>query len=450
MSVFSNSPANAFIDIATFSELEMILYDSLSAINFFVRTHQPSVWFSQIPMLLNRSNGNPDFNTEFSFSVSRAGDYLLHSWLRVTIPAINVSSSATDCYVAWTPLLMHALVNNVSINFNDLAAHRLTNFDLDFISAFSTPAGKLDGYNEMIANVSSMTTPSKSLPEYTGILPIPLFYSDDTGVALPCASLPYNEIRVQFKFRDWKDLLTTYVLDSDGTTMTPRTVVESDLETTPSLNNNVALWANYAIVGNEQRREMGSGTQDMVIKQHQFSPTSNFTPSTNQYQTFDVRFSHSVVALFFAVRNNSVPSVWSNYTTESAKVTMGTDSNVDIEYSPGKSPVEHVSLVYENSHRLSQLPADYYTHIQPYYQPQAIIPTHLPGIKMYSYALDFVDLDSSGSTNFGKLSNVSLITEASAAAITAADAGAKYQMVITCQNRNLIRVAGGALGFPHI
>ena len=63
-----------------------------------------------------------------------------------------------------------------------------------------------------------------------------------------------------------------------------------------------------------------------------------------------------------------------------------------------------------------------------------------------------------GSTNYGKLTNVSIVPEASQAAITAAlgnganSSGASfpqlYEFVITAVNNNVIRISGGALGFP--
>jgi hypothetical protein len=67
-------------------------------------------------------------------------------------------------------------------------------------------------------------------------------------------------------------------------------------------------------------------------------------------------------------------------------------------------------------------------------------------------------LDPLGSTNYGKLTNVSIVPEASAAAVAAASgtsvvgSGAyfaqTYEFIVTCINNNIIRVSGGALGFP--
>ena len=64
-----------------------------------------------------------------------------------------------------------------------------------------------------------------------------------------------------------------------------------------------------------------------------------------------------------------------------------------------------------------------------------------------------------GSTNYGKLTNVSLQFQASADAVSAAVGGAAlansgaavaqtYEAIIMGLNHNIVRVSGGALGFP--
>ena len=57
---------------------------------------------------------------------------------------------------------------------------------------------------------------------------------------------------------------------------------------------------------------------------------------------------------------------------------------------------------------------EYYNQIQPYYHAVSIPSDKdspvfcAQGLHMYSYSLDFMSLDPLGSTNFGKLTNVSL------------------------------------------
>ena len=61
-----------------------------------------------------------------------------------------------------------------------------------------------------------------------------------------------------------------------------------------------------------------------------------------------------------------------------------------------------------------------------------------------------------GSTNYGKLTNVSIGPDASDSAKTAAVSGntnaassnQTYEFIVTAVNNNIIRISGGALGFP--
>ncbi len=110
---------------------------------------------------------------------------------------------------------MHNLIRECSITFNDLVAARFDHYHLDFWAAFTTPASKAVGYDNMIGNISALIQPQPvpvlpatvSLPEADLNLPLPFFFSRDSGVALPTAALPYNEMRINFQFHDWQRLL---------------------------------------------------------------------------------------------------------------------------------------------------------------------------------------------------------------------------------------------------
>lgn len=432
---------SGFIDIATYEELEKYMYGSENATNYFVSEHQPSIWFTQVPVVLSRASGNPEFGQDWSVSISRAGDYLLHSWLRMVLPSVE---AADGKYVAWTPNVGHAIIKEVSITFNDLSAARFDNYVLDFLSAFSTPAGKIDGYKQMIGMVPELVTPSALLPAKVLNIPLPLFFSRDSGVALPTASLPYNDMRLVFSFRNLGELLTTYTVDGDGV-WSAAPAVASDLKSTPALST-VQVWGNYALVSNDHRRTMGGTPRDIVVEQHQHAPKSSFDAYTRPFGSIDIRFSHSVKALFWAVQNTTIPSVHSNYTTKSAEVEQ-VGQEIFINYAPGSDPIDTTTLIYENTHRLAALGSDYFSLVQPYYQDGMTIPSET-GYHMYSYALNLLDINASGSTNYGKLTNISLVPAASQEAIDANQAGEKFMFMIFCLNNNIIRVSGGALGFP--
>ena len=153
----SSNLTSGFIDLATFDEIEKYMYGGPDATAYFVRETRKSTWFTQCPVNLSCANGQKDFGREICFQVSRAGDYLLQTWLRVTVPAFTVSASGTD-RVAWTPMLAHHLVECAEITFNDLVAEQFTDLFLDFWANFTVPASKWNGYANMVGNVAPLTT----------------------------------------------------------------------------------------------------------------------------------------------------------------------------------------------------------------------------------------------------------------------------------------------------
>ena len=479
-SICTSNVTSGFIDLATFDELEKYMYGGPDATAYFVRETRKSTWFTQVPVVLSRASGNPGFDTEWSVSISRAGDYLMSTWLRLTTPEIKPSKAFKDCgnlRIRWTRNFMHNLIREACITFNDLVAARFDNYHLDFWTAFTVPAGKRTGYNNMIGNFSDMCDPhgpnnsaGKTLGQYTLNCPLPFWYARDSGVALPTAALPYNDMRINFSFRCWRDLLIVDNMSAVGKGLInggdchikgcySRPATESDIEGIPQLTN-VQVWANYAIVANDERKRMACAPRDILIEQVQTAPRQTFAPATNPVPSYDLRFSHALKVVFFAVRNTTVRSQWSNYTSGCP---VPGDACVNFSALSMTDPILQTSIIYENTNRLSQMGSDFFSLVNPWYHAP-VIPLET-GYHMYSYSLDFICLDPMGSTNYGKLTNVSVVPEASADAISSAKGSwpntvdhpeqcsggnfcNTYEFVCTAVNNNIIRISGGALGFP--
>jgi hypothetical protein len=485
-SICSSNVTSGFIDLATFDEIEKYMYGGPCALAYFVRETRKSTWFTQVPVVLTSRSSTPAFNQEWSVSISRAGDYLLQTWLRLTTPSVSLSPNNKWGYkgsVRWTRNLMHNLIKDCCITFNDLVAARFDNYFLDFWTAFTVPAGKRNGYNNMIGNIDDLTMPhcvGETIPAVTLNLPLPFWYSRDSGVALPTAALPYNEMRINFSFRDWKDLLildycckacvagnclcenspippnpvvppdnANYYPCATGSVSNPNYVAPNEpfcgeklsvpicdaswlCGVTPTLGQ-VQVWANYAIVSNDERKRMACAPRDILIEQTQMTNRQCFNPCNNKTPQYDIRFSHAIKVLFFAVRNTTNPAEWSNYTTASPVVNCysrgptkdccacprGNGRHIDFSPPGAADPILQTSLVYENTSRLAQMGSDYFSLVNPYYHAP-----HIPyetGYHMYSYSLDFICLDPMGSTNYGKLTNVSIYPEASDAAVKSAN-----------------------------
>ena len=444
-----------FIDLATFDELEKYLYGGADATAYFVMAHKTSTWFTLCPTILAKNMGQAGFGQDWAAAISRAGDYLVHTWLRADIPAVTASST---CAIRWTHNFAHNLIREAAVTFNDLIAARFDSYYLDFWAAFTVPASKQFGYNNMIGNTPAQYDSSYSkakfqtgntLPAFTINLPLPFFFTRDSGIALPTAALPYNEMRIQFNFRDWSELLVAYTTASAPGA--PATAASLSTSTLPVLGN-CNVWAEYAIVSNDERKRMGCAPRDILIEQVQTAPRTTFTLA-NQNST-DIRFSHAIKLLLFGARNKTVYSDWSNYTVGNvcSDGWVGRTGNVDT--------VSNASLLYENTQRLAGLPSDYYSLVEPWYKAPTI--PRETGYHMYSYSLNMYDVNPLGSTNYGKLTNVTLVLQGSsgtqptnastynagAPGASIPNVGTVFESIIVAVNHNVIRVSGGALGFP--
>lgn len=438
-------------DIMTFDEQEKYLYGGPDAVAYFVRETRKSTWYTIVPVVLSRASGQPQFGQEWSVTISRAGDYLVNTWLRVTIPSVTLSASnpyaGADGNLRWTRNLMHNLIREAAITFNDLVAARFDNYHLDFWSAFTVPAGKRTGYNNMIGNINELIQPTPAgtaIPSVTLNLPLPFFYTRDSGVALPTAALPYNDIRITFSFRDWSELLIVDNSANASASTSWSTCAQASWLTggEPQLQC-VQVWSTYAIVSSDERKRMACAPRDILIEQVQTAPIQTYVPNQNAQPSYDIRFSHSIKALFFAVRNKTVSCEWSNYTCASPCYLSG---GIFTFYPPcAVDPILNTSLIYENTSRLACMGSDYFSLVNPWYHAP-VIPLET-GYHMYSYSLDFFCLDPMGSTNYGKLTNVSIVPQASQSAVTASNgsgvlndgcgAPQKFDFITTAVNFNI-------------
>jgi hypothetical protein len=436
----SQTVTAGFIDLATFDELEKYMYGGEKAITYFVADVKPATWFTLIPTVLNKNMGQAEFGQEWAASISRAGDYLVHTWLRANVPGVALTPAqvAAGATIRWTHNFAHNLIKLAAVTFNDLTAMQFDNYFLDFWSAFTVPASKQIGYNNMIGNTQAQYKYQTQIDPFTINLPLPFFFTRDSGVSLPTAALPYNEMRIQFQFRDWSDLLVYYPAGQSNAQVRP---IPSDfLVKAPSIASSCNVWAEYAIVSNDERKRMGCAPRDILIEQVQTAPRISYR--LGQANVADIRFSHAVKLLLFGVRNQTVASEWSNYTLGGVTPTgyVSQDTRID--------PIAATTLLYENTQRLAGLPSDYYALVEPWFKAPAI--PALTGYHMYSYSLAFFDIDPKGSTNYGKLTNVSLDFQAPILSDTVAAKiqASSLQAVVVAVNNNVIRISGGALGFP--
>ena len=483
MSHSTVSTSVGFIDQATFSELDSFMYGGPHAISWFIAGVQKANWFTVVPIHL-RNNGTFDFGQEqVSSSVNRSGDYVLNAWFRCEIPTIAWSNSGLTGgnFVRWTRNLMHNLIKRCSITFNELTVQEFDSYWLDFNAAYRIPKEKQVAYDNIIGNVPSLTTAiDTSAFVQAGLVggalfggfysvPLPFWFGEDSGVALPVAALPFNDIKINYEFRALEDLLVFTGPSGYGISNVTALWAEflNDAAYTYTVNTTKSFrhpftHTHYAVIHNDERTKMGDAPKDYLIRQVQTICGADIQAGAVGHH-FDIRLSHSIVQFFFAMKNKTLKGEHSNYSTNYNYGVTGGISPVQQPNVPGSgvhyNPIEHTELIYENTPRLSHH-NDFYSLIHPFFVSEAV--SEVVGMGMWAYAIKPWDpVSPSGSTNFSKLANVEMRHRLSKRAIyylsnplggtpLAVPVTLKLHSVFVTQNWNVARVANGSLGHPTL
>lgn len=455
----SVTPAIAFVDLATFDELSAYFYGGALAVTYFVRSVKKASWFSFVPIGLRHCSGRSDFGEEFSASVNRSGDYVLNVWLRVKVPKVKLSQAQTQgagVRIRWTHNFMHNLVKKCDITFNELCVHEFDSCWLDINHYFRTRGSKRVGYDTMIGEVFDMVgfvdvsdgVATLGTGGYFN-LPLPLFFTEDSGIALPVAAIPFNDIKINYCLRNWQDMM---VVDPGNSGLTRDQILALlvDENGKEIKLQSVETLAHYAVIHNDERVLMGKAPRDCAIHQVQLLQEQPFDPLLAQ-TTYDLRFSHSIDFMAWGARNITILGELSDYAV------LDTANAADPNNLNGFDPLAQSTLIYENTAR-ADLGSDYYATVVPWYWCDAI--PDVSGLHAYSYSLEAFSLDPKGSTGYSKLANVSMCVKPSDAATTDAqnqpaagtilpeNTARKYRFCLRVKNWNIVRLSGGSLGLP--
>jgi len=307
----------------------------------------------------------------------------------------------------------------------------------------------------MIGEVSDMVTPVELsiLGKFLGTggffnLPLPFFFTEDSGIALPVAAIPFNDIKINYCLRDWQDML---VINPGSSGLTRDQVIAHIVDENgkePKLQQ-CETFAHYAVIHNDERVLMGKAPRDLLIHQVQHLQEQPFDVLAAQ-QTYDLRFSHAIHFMAWAAKNITILGEHSNYAVLDPLNTDPVNLN-------GFDPIVHSTLIYENTPRVD-MGSDYYSTVVPWYWCDAI--PDVSGIHGYSYSLEAFGLDPKGSTGYSKLANVSICIKPSDAAtldatnepsqgtILPTGTARKYRLCYRVRNWNIVRLSGGSLGLP--
>ena len=461
-------------------------------ITFFKVTYQRHTNFAR-ECIEQTIQGTQGFNQRLTITISRSGDLVGPMHVEVALPAlssnvpaaaISVYSSqssalgpATPTYVfnwCWVNYIGYRILKEVTIEIGGqpIDRHYSTWFYMWY--ELSTPAAKREGLQKMVGGYDVTEVPlgltTNALVEQTIYVPLVFWFNTHPGLALPLIALQYHEVKLYIQTESLDNCVVLMSpannpLNPPGSAFRSVVDIEWNLQggtnslPVQDINGNIptitlGVWADYYYLDSEERRRFAQLSHEYLIKQVQ-QISANFSSFTDKAsnQSIDYRtFNHPVSFNVWGFRKTAPAAAidWTNFT----------NSPPFLQFL-GLSVVDQHKLVLNGNDRYNEKNADYYNLVQPYNHFTAIPPV---GLLCYSYALQPVEHQPSGTLNFSRIDNAankfSIISDLSQLNGLLGDTGGAtnpwsqsgqtgYEGVVYAVNYNVLRIMSGMGGLAY-
>lgn len=315
-------------------------------------------------------NENATFNKKITCDILKQGHLLSKLYLHIQLPPLTKNGGT---YASWTDTLGYAIFSEpIELEVGGVVIDRLYPQFMDMWDELSNSTKKL-GKSLMILKSDVYTASMFNATQVTNLMiPLDFWFTKDYSLALPILNMQYQDIKINFKLRDFSKLV-----NYDG----------SEPDSVQILDSN--LFAEYIYLDDVILEQFKNQTHMYIIDQVQYNE-QEIISSNNVIYNSTLKFNHPVKELLFccAVKDNVTNNNYFAY------------SNTD-----GDSLVNEVALFLDGKRRFDYLPEFYYRCMFPD-SIHSTIP--LKHIYCIPFGIKPEEKQPSGSLNFSRFNDVTL------------------------------------------
>jgi hypothetical protein len=410
----------------------------------------------------------PDFGRRCTVNIGKNADLLGMTYLYVELPNIQMenfySNNASEKEFAWVQKVGLALINFVEVEIGGTVVDRHYGDWLNIWHEMTVSMGLKKSYDKIIGNTPELIKYSKTKSNTILYIPFSFWFCLDTGLALPLIALFHNDIKIHVEFNDIDfcyKLSPSYYIETTNNFC----ILEPGEKFYQTYQNNKIIGefvsfdivnqklyynpikgkfnipssttqstdSNYKLIGETSKFEINIKPSSVVVKDEDYfkfnKPSlinayllvnyiyldnferNNFLNNSHEYlipviQSLPEQFIYSINQTYKLSLINPVKLiVWR------AQLVSNKNFNEQFNYtsSPYTDTEENLInknlLVINSINRMDLDSIPYYTTIQKY---QYNIINHQKGIYFYSFSLNPLELQPSGSINFSKVDDAYL------------------------------------------
>jgi hypothetical protein len=355
----------------------------------------------------------------------------------------------------WISNIGYNLIDHIDLTMNGQIIQRLTGEWLKLYSYMTHDATKRAIVNEMVGNVSELydpahaydrnnqyphsvtpltlpgispntKTPEPSIRSRQLVIPLHFWFCENPGLALPLVSLQNSEVYINVTLRTLTDLYTVVDVDSTsptyGTRVRPvkypmQLFLSPPLSTGLPSNPALTTWfpdpyidGNFIYLSEMEMNQLARADQSFLIKTVQYvMKDGQFGGNTDLELPM---FNLVTRIVFLSQRSDQILlNQWDNYTNwADPKRAPWSTINSDVQTSLLSSGQQQITSVYprdsiidglllfDGKERIQTKPLPFFSLHQLYRHVTGKTPD-LPGVYMYSFALDHANYQPSGAVN---------------------------------------------------
>jgi len=262
-------------------------------------------------------------------------------------------------------------------------------------------------------------------------IPLIFFYNKAPGLALPLVALQYHEVKINILFESGPNM----------------ELVGVDSTVQPTCQ----LFSTFVYLDTEERKRFSQQSHEYLITTLQHTGAETVSPGTSA-RTHNIRMSlnHPVRVLSWVIKNAS----HGRFTTQAAG-----------ETSDKYAPLKEAKIQLNGHDRFDSRRGFYFNKVQPF---EHVSPAPEPVAGVYSYHFGLrsnEQVQPSGSCNFSRIDNATLVITTKAASVATANATANditsddvtfanaegnlTQLLVFAESYNVLRCLSGMAGLAY-
>ena len=348
-------------------------------ISFFKKVYKKIASFN-INIVEQDLIGNIDFGNIINCDLNKSGDLLKNLYLEILLPDLEKPNNST--WYGYTNNIGYNIIKTITLKINDQVIEKLHGEWIDIYNELNNI--NVDHLTKQYNSTYSIrnTNNTIDISKRQLYIPIPFFFTKDTGSALPLLALTNSSISIDIEFRNLKDVIKV----SDYNLI-------NNIKKKTSEKLSCKLFTEIVYLDDTEKKIFTNRNLEYLIETVQYN-NEDFLNKTDLYKNIYVDFRYLIKELIWVI---TVDSSNLDKTLENDHNNITTYTTKHSNY---KDTFDTLQIKLDNTEIVDEK-AEYFRKIQSnFYHNKILSKKH---IYSYSFAINPLLYQPSGYLNFSNI-----------------------------------------------